>query len=84
MRSSSRRNDTKCIPCSARFESTDTYCISPKAKATSALSIFALNQGELCIVVELEKPQGIKCVTLGAASIEDQPSGRRHERPVRH
>ncbi|GLE02377.1 hypothetical protein PINS_up011215 [Pythium insidiosum] len=60
-------NDTKWIPCSARFVAMGIY-----PKATGALSVFALRQGELQTVVELEKKHGIKCGTFGASALEDR------------
>ncbi|KAJ0410813.1 hypothetical protein ATCC90586_010136 [Pythium insidiosum] len=60
-------NDTKWIPCSARFVAMGIY-----PKATGALSIFGLQQGELQTIAEIEKKHGIKCGTFGASLLEDR------------
>lgn len=60
-------NDTKWLPCSARF-----VCMGIYPKATGALTVFALDQGELRTIAELEKPHGVKCGTFGASALEDR------------
>ncbi|KUF99095.1 hypothetical protein AM588_10011146 [Phytophthora nicotianae] len=60
-------NDTKWIPGSARFVAMGIY-----PKATGALTIFGLNQGELKTHAVLEKTHGIKCGTFGASALEDR------------
>lgn len=60
-------NDTKWIPGSARFVAMGIY-----PKATGALTIYGLNQGELKTHAVHEKPQGIKCGTFGASALEDR------------
>jgi len=59
--------DTKWVPCSARL-----VCmgISPKAKGT--LQVYEMNRGELTLVSETLKPEGLKCGTFGASSIEER------------
>lgn len=60
-------NDARWVPCSARFVATGIY-----PKATGAISVFGLSQGELKTHAELEKKHGIKCATFGASAIEDR------------
>ncbi|KAF1777619.1 WD40-repeat-containing domain [Phytophthora cactorum] len=60
-------NDTKWIPGSARFVAMGIY-----PKATGALTIFGLNQGELKTHAVHEKTHGIKCGTFGASTLEDR------------
>ncbi|CAM9188066.1 unnamed protein product [Ectocarpus fasciculatus] len=59
--------DTKWVPCSARFVSMG---IHPNAKG--ALQVFQLSKGDLEVVADIQKPNGIKCGTFGASSIEDR------------
>lgn len=60
-------NDTKWIPCSARFVAMGIY-----PKATGAITVYGLNQGELKTHMEIEKKDGIKCGTFGASALEDR------------
>jgi hypothetical protein len=60
-------NDTKWIPGSARFVAMGIY-----PKATGAMTIYGLNQGELKTIAVHEKPHGIKCGTFGASALEDR------------
>ncbi|EEY66788.1 WD domain-containing protein, putative [Phytophthora infestans T30-4] len=60
-------NDTKWIPGSARFVAMGIY-----PKATGALTIFGLNQGELKTHAVHEKTHGIKCGTFGSSALEDR------------
>ena len=59
--------DNKWIPFSKRFVSMG---IHPNAKG--ALQVYELNRGELECVVDVTKPNGIKCGTFGASSIEER------------
>jgi len=57
--------DTKWIPCSARFVAMG---IHPNAKG--ALQIYQMNKGALELVLDSQKPHGVKCGTFAASSIE--------------
>ncbi|RHZ13080.1 hypothetical protein DYB31_000622 [Aphanomyces astaci] len=57
--------DARWIPCSARFVSMGIH-----PRATGAINVFALQQGELKVVHELEKQHGVKCGTFGASSLD--------------
>ncbi|CAK4137783.1 unnamed protein product [Aphanomyces euteiches] len=59
--------DARWIPCSARFVSMGIH-----PRATGAINIFALQQGELKTVLELEKQHGVKCGTFGASSLDER------------
>ncbi|KAH7462475.1 hypothetical protein KRP22_004896 [Phytophthora ramorum] len=60
-------NDTKWIPGSARFVAMGIH-----PKATGALTVYGLNQGQLKTLAVHEKPHGIKCGTFGASALEDR------------
>eukprot|EP00640_Fibrocapsa_japonica_P002197 CAMPEP_0113939982 /NCGR_PEP_ID=MMETSP1339-20121228/6185_1 /TAXON_ID=94617 /ORGANISM="Fibrocapsa japonica" /LENGTH=353 /DNA_ID=CAMNT_0000943641 /DNA_START=29 /DNA_END=1087 /DNA_ORIENTATION=+ /assembly_acc=CAM_ASM_000762 len=59
--------DTLWIPCSARLVAMG---ITPKSKGI--LQVFEMNRGDLNLVAEYEKPNGIKCGTFGASPLEDR------------
>ncbi|KAG9416848.1 WD repeat-containing protein 92 [Aphanomyces cochlioides] len=59
--------DARWIPCSARFVSMGIH-----PRATGAINVFALQQGELKTVLELEKQHGVKCGTFGASSQDER------------
>jgi hypothetical protein len=59
--------DNKWVPFSKRFVAMG---IHPNAKG--ALQVYELNKGELELVVDVTKPNGIKCGTFGASSIEER------------
>eukprot|EP00903_Cladosiphon_okamuranus_P016703 g15396.t1 len=60
-------NDTRWVPCSARFVVTG---IHPRAKG--ALVVYELNKGNLKLAYERETDAGIKCCTFGASSLEER------------
>lgn len=59
--------DTRWVPCSARL-----VCMGITPKAKGALQVYELSRGELNLVSESNKPEGIKCGTFGASSIEER------------
>lgn len=59
--------ETRWVPCSARLV---TMGIHPKA--TGALEIYQLQHGELKMVHQSTKPQGIKCGTFNQSALEDR------------
>jgi hypothetical protein len=59
--------DTKWVPCSARL-----VCLGITPKAKGILQIYEMNRGELTLVSETLKPEGLKCGTFGASSIEER------------
>lgn len=56
--------DTKWIPCSARFV---LFGQSPKAKGV--FQVYQLNQGQLELLADWEKPDGIKNGTFKASPV---------------
>ena len=59
--------DTRWVPCSARM-----VCLGITPKGKGALQVYEMSRGELSLVSESFKPQGIKCGTFGASSIEQR------------
>jgi len=59
--------DARWIPCSARFVSMGIH-----PRATGAITVYGLQQGELKTIQEIEKPHGVKCGTFGASALEDR------------
>ena len=59
--------DTKWVPCSAKF-----VLLGIHPKGTGALQLYELNKGALNLVVEIEKPHGLKCATFGASALEER------------
>lgn len=60
-------NDTKWIPCSARFVAMGIH-----PRATGAITVYGLNQGDLKTHAEIEKKAGIKCGTFAASTLEER------------
>jgi hypothetical protein len=59
--------DTKWVPCSARFV---TMGIHPNAKG--AIQVYQLNKGDLDLLEDSQKPNGVKCGTFASSSIEER------------
>lgn len=59
--------DVKWVPCSARF-----VAMGINPNATGALRVYQLSKGDAEIVLDVQKPAGIKCGTFGASSIEER------------
>lgn len=59
--------ETRWVPCSARL-----VCLGVTPKGKGALQVYEMNRGELTMVSESLKPEGIKCGTFGASSIEER------------
>ncbi|CAN0064667.1 unnamed protein product [Heterosigma akashiwo] len=59
--------DTRWIPCSARLV---IMGITPRAKGI--MQVYEMNRGDLNLVSEVEKPNGIKCGTFGASSLDER------------
>lgn len=66
--------DTKWIPCSAKF-----VALGIKPRGTGAINIYELQKGEakcikevylFIIIMKIERPNGIKCGTFDASSLE--------------
>mmetsp|Transcript_42043 Transcript_42043/g.131716 ORF Transcript_42043/g.131716 Transcript_42043/m.131716 type:complete len:322 (-) Transcript_42043:22-987(-) len=59
--------DVKWVPCSARF-----LVVGTTPRNQGAFQVIEMQRGEENVVLESEKPSGIKCCTFGASSIEDR------------
>ncbi|KAI5611585.1 WD repeat-containing protein 92, partial [Silurus asotus] len=59
--------DCKWIPCSAKF-----VCMGNFARGTGVLQIYEVQQGDVQLVKEIEKPKPIKCGTFGATSLQQR------------
>ncbi|XP_072169251.1 dynein axonemal assembly factor 10-like [Diadema setosum] len=59
--------DVKWIPRSARFVVLGCY-----PRQTGALQIYELDQGDVKLTKEVEKPESLKCGTFGAASLKQR------------
>jgi len=57
--------DTKWVPCSARFVAMGIF---PNAKG--AIQVCQLNKGNVDVLEDSQKPNGIKCGTFASSSIE--------------
>lgn len=60
-------SDVKWIPVSARFVAVGTH-----ARGTGAVVVHEITPGEVKKVIEIERPSGVKCITFGAAQLEQR------------
>jgi len=60
-------NDTKWIPCSARF-----VMVGQHPRGTGAMHVYSLSHGSMDAMLESEKKEAFKCCTFGASSLEER------------
>ncbi|KAK4301710.1 hypothetical protein Pmani_026168 [Petrolisthes manimaculis] len=59
--------DVKWIPRSAKLVSVGSH-----PRGTGALQVYEMNEGELKILHDVERPKALKCGTFGGSSLEDR------------